>query len=153
MLFELGLCNAPEGPCCTWHHRHTSDPRLSCCQCPCFLHTSNASDGLMSCLRKQHNKQPLVGQHAALGPMRFRNLDCAGRYLDWQRALCCWIIPYIFGADAIVTMSLRLHLDCILHSPSTTVPVSISLSWKRMPAIRALMLVSCLMKQAPARGC
>mmetsp|Transcript_30924 Transcript_30924/g.72502 ORF Transcript_30924/g.72502 Transcript_30924/m.72502 type:complete len:304 (-) Transcript_30924:519-1430(-) len=30
-------------------------------------------------------------------------------YLDWQRALCCWIIPYIFGADAIVTMNVLQH--------------------------------------------
>jgi hypothetical protein len=27
-------------------------------------------------------------------------------YLDWRRAVLCWVIPYIFGADAIVTMSL-----------------------------------------------
>eukprot|EP00913_Durusdinium_trenchii_P025184 g23643.t1 len=29
--------------------------------------------------------------------------------LDWRRALCCWVIPYIFGADAIVTMNMLQH--------------------------------------------
>ncbi|CAL1164839.1 unnamed protein product [Cladocopium goreaui] len=30
-------------------------------------------------------------------------------YLDWRRAVLCWVIPYIFGADAIVTMNMLQH--------------------------------------------
>eukprot|EP00931_Biecheleriopsis_adriatica_P096908 TRINITY_DN70638_c0_g1_i1.p1 TRINITY_DN70638_c0_g1~~TRINITY_DN70638_c0_g1_i1.p1 ORF type:complete len:331 (+),score=54.48 TRINITY_DN70638_c0_g1_i1:81-995(+) len=30
-------------------------------------------------------------------------------YLDWRRALWCWVLPYIIGADCIVTMNMLQH--------------------------------------------
>lgn len=32
--------------------------------------------------------------------------------LDWRRALFCWILPYIAGADMIITMNMLQHDGC-----------------------------------------